>query len=90
MNDFKNQWEAEEFVNPWEVGGGLSVLDREEQPIPTNNGLIFSKDGKLIGSQGAPNTISVYLFGQTFDVVLEIGCSDSVQKFPRFLGKKSS
>ncbi|MEY4905359.1 MAG: hypothetical protein RLZZ292_3174 [Bacteroidota bacterium] len=32
MNDFKNPWEItpEMLKNPWEVGGGRSVLDKEE------------------------------------------------------------
>jgi hypothetical protein len=34
MNDFKNPWEItdEMLANPWEVGGGRSVLDREQPP----------------------------------------------------------
>ena len=45
MNDFKNPWEAEKFVNPWEVGGGLSVLDRDKQPKLTQKAIVCEEGG---------------------------------------------
>jgi Effector protein len=41
MNDFKNPWEItdEMLANPWEMGGGRSVLDRD-QPKPEKKSII--------------------------------------------------
>jgi hypothetical protein len=54
------------LANPWEVGGGRSVLDRENMEdqtkpkIPTQTGL-FSSDGYLVGKKNTTETTKIYV-----------------------------
>jgi hypothetical protein len=68
MNDFKNPWEItdEMLANPWEVGGGRSVLDREDKPAY----------GKFIISK----SVNVGLWGYIWQAVQKVSYFNQVKK----------
>jgi hypothetical protein len=68
MNDFKNPWEItdEMLANPWEMGGGRSVLDDDKKPLI----------GKFIISKSVQVGLWVYIW----EAVQKVSYFKKVQK----------